>query len=1279
MVFRDIRDYSNFSDDGSDIKVGLLIAGITNKYNTCSLIRLLYPLNELSNKYSFYIIDEMNVKKFREDLTQDNVNLDMIFIQRDVIDGPKFFNFEFAELLLEKCKANAIHTLFDIDDDLLHIDKTHKAYERYSKLNNLLKYLITNADWITVSTSILKNQLLTYNKNIFVVPNCLIDDWKLNSINDMEGLSSKDTVKIGYFGTSTHERDLKLIEKAIINVKNYFKDKNVIFEVIGVCKNDFDWVNRIDIPNGYLYYSDFVDWLKNVIDWDIAIAPLEENNINCSKSNLKYLEYSALSIPGVYSDIGPYKKIIDKVEGLTVENIDEEWENAIIQLIEDDDLYKNILINSRKDILENYDLKNSVFIWENVLELIHSKNIIPIGSFNPQFNSILYVIDEKLGYNKDFLTLYNRENFNCYYLVSLGTIIHFWSNNHKIHSWNLANGDEFELIYSTVLDSLKPNVIQINQFTNHSFKLIDLIKSADIPLILESNDINQIELLGEYSDKIISSIELQGTKSVKKFNDKINFINMKNILELFSKLNNSKSKVSKILVLGDLTVDYFYPSLIKRIKEHDLNNNLEFIFLGDIPPFLDDTGIKYGEFNQKNLEKVIGDVNPKFIGIFSVSEEIFNIIQFAQNKKIPILVPDDDYLKLFVEDLNGISIISSHFSDKAYKDIVHSIKADYYILLKELYLADENLNEEIAFLNKLQEDLYFEISKKILFSKNTSSLKTIDKKPVTFSNFQQFLRKSYNSPMFRAEFIEEDKRIMSVMENITDYLIENISKISKKPLVSIIMPVYNRVNVIKNAIDSILNQNYSNWELIIVDDGSTDGTRELLETFKDNRIKVFFNEINMGVSPSRNLGLEKAKGDYIAYLDSDDLWDSRFISAMLGAFIELPDADFIYSAQLLYDTYDSSPFALRFGAFNKSLLDNNNYIGINCFMYKRTIFDEIGGFNTNLNRLVDYDMLLRIKNKFNIYSVPIIVSKVFFNSAKNRISNSNINLFNAFRCIQIKNKNDNHMCIGKLNNKVSIIIPNYESLKDLQDCINAILSFNLENIEIIISDNNSNDAVRYYLKMLQQNPKFKIIFNDINFGFSYAVNQAIEISDKDSDILLLNNDAILTEGAIECMQEAAYTLPNCGMVVPQQVLPGGTPTINTHVPYAVPYFDCDTTPSDYQKNIVNMPIFHDGNVLQLDFAPFFCAYIRRDIFDKSNGIDARLGRHYRSDRIFCDFLTNVMNLKIYHVSNAKVYHKLQKATAKLKKDEKAYDVMFLKNEWEDEIAKKLGFKHPPWK
>lgn len=1278
MSFRNIKDYLDLSNDDSKIKVGLLIAGRTQKYNACSYIRLLSPLNELSDKYSFYIIDEDSISAFHEDLVQDTINLDMIFIQRDVFDGPKFFNLEFAELLLTKCKINGIHTLFDIDDDLLNIDKTHKAYARYSSLSNLLKYLITNVGVVTVSSPTLKNQLVYYNKNIHIIPNCLIDAWELNLLNDRNGLSSKKTIKIGYFGSSTHERDLRLIENVIFNVKNYFKDKNIIFEIIGISNNEFDWVNRIDIPNRYLHYYDFVDWLKNVVDWDIAVAPLEENNINFSKSNLKYLEYSALSIPGVYSNVGPYKNIINGVEGLTVENEVKNWEKAIIRLIEDDYLYKNILINSRKDILENYNLNNSVLIWENILEEFISKSIIPIHDINLQFNTILYVIDEKLGFAKDFLTIYNRENFNCYYLVLAHNVINFWSNNKKLQTWNIRNENDLNRIYSIILYSLKPNIIQINDLKYHTVDIIKMIKSEDIPLILESSDVNNIELFGEHVDKIISS-NLEELENVKKFNGKISFVNIKNILELFMKLQNSYSKVLKILIPSDLTDNYFYPSLIKRIKNHDLDNKIEFIFLGNIPSFLEDCGIKYeDEFNAETFEKVVDDVKPHFIGIFSVFEDIFDILKVTQNNKIPILIPDDDYLKLFVEDLNGVCSFSSHFSDKAYDDIFHAKNVEYYVLLKELYKADNLVKKEIAFLNKHHEDLYFDLTKKILFLNNNYSLKTHDKKPVTFTNFQQFLQKSYNSPLFRAEFIEEDKRIMSVMENITDYLMNNVSKLSQKPLVSVIMPVYNRVNVIKNAINSILNQNYSDWELIIVDDGSTDGTRELLKSLTDPRIKIFFNEHNMGVSKSRNNGLKKAKGEYIAYLDSDDLWDSRFISAMVGAFIELPDADFVYSAQLLYDTYDSAPFAMRFGAFNKSLLYNNNYIGINCFMYKRTIFDELGGFNTDLNRLVDYDLLLRIANKFNIYSVPILVSKVFFNSASNRISNSNINLINAFRCIQIKNKKEPSKS-SKLNKKVSIIIPNYESLKDLQDCINAILSFKLDNIEIIISDNNSNSAVKYYLKTLELNPVFKIIFNDINYGFSHAVNQAIDVSDKNSDILLLNNDAVLTEGAIECMQESAYALPDCGMVVPQQVLPGGTPTINTHVPYAVPHFECDTTPSDYQKNIINMPIFHDGKVLQLDFAPFFCAYIRRDVFNKSNGIDARLGRHYRSDRIFCDYLTNVMNLKIYHISNAKVYHKLQKATSKLKNDEKVYDVMFIKNEWEEELAEKLGYEQPPWK
>ncbi len=92
------------------------------------------------------------------------------------------------------------------------------------------------------------------------------------------------------------------------------------------------------------------------------------------------------------------------------------------------------------------------------------------------------------------------------------------------------------------------------------------------------------------------------------------------------------------------------------------------------------------------------------------------------------------------------------------------------------------------------------------------------------------------------------------------------------PLVSVVMPTYNRIGLLPRAIDSILNQTYDNFEFIIVDDGSNDGTKELLKTYaqSDPRIKILTNEKNMGISYSRNRGTDAAKGKYVAIMDSDD-------------------------------------------------------------------------------------------------------------------------------------------------------------------------------------------------------------------------------------------------------------------------------------------------------------------------------------------------------------------------------------------------------------------------
>ena len=94
-------------------------------------------------------------------------------------------------------------------------------------------------------------------------------------------------------------------------------------------------------------------------------------------------------------------------------------------------------------------------------------------------------------------------------------------------------------------------------------------------------------------------------------------------------------------------------------------------------------------------------------------------------------------------------------------------------------------------------------------------------------------------------------------------------------LVSIIMPSYNTGKFIKETIMSVITQTYTNWELIIVDDCSSDNTDEIVKSIKDSRIKYLKNEVNSGAAVSRNKALKEVKGRWIAFLDSDDLWEKQ--------------------------------------------------------------------------------------------------------------------------------------------------------------------------------------------------------------------------------------------------------------------------------------------------------------------------------------------------------------------------------------------------------------------
>lgn len=316
-------------------------------------------------EYDFFIVHPNDYNKFKEDISKERIYFDYIILQRD------YFDFEIANMLLDKSKSLDYKIIYEIDDDLIHMDESNPGYNYYMSIKDKLEHIISNSDIVTVTTVNLKNQIDYLNNRVFVIPNRLIDSW-FEQDHSSKSSKSENVIKIGYMGSVYHSWDLILITHAIKNVKDYFSKKGyeIIFEVVGGTTEILEGAEKIEIPTNCQYYFNFVNWFKNVIDWDIAIAPLEESNINLSKSELKYLEYAALRIPGIYSDIGPYSNcIVHGKNGLLVRNnSSKEWEENIIKLIEDIVLQDTIIENSFSHVEKNYSINQSADQWIRIFE-----------------------------------------------------------------------------------------------------------------------------------------------------------------------------------------------------------------------------------------------------------------------------------------------------------------------------------------------------------------------------------------------------------------------------------------------------------------------------------------------------------------------------------------------------------------------------------------------------------------------------------------------------------------------------------------------------------------------------------------------------------------------------------------------------------------------------------------------------------------------------------------------------------------------------------------------
>ncbi len=199
------------------------------------------------------------------------------------------------------------------------------------------------------------------------------------------------------------------------------------------------------------------------------------------------------------------------------------------------------------------------------------------------------------------------------------------------------------------------------------------------------------------------------------------------------------------------------------------------------------------------------------------------------------------------------------------------------------------------------------------------------------------------------------------------------------PKVSVIMPTYNRAGFVKDAIKSVLNQTFDDFELIIINDGSTDTTEKIIHKFSDPRIVYLKKKKNEGRSSARNIGISKARGGYISYLDDDDVYYPHHLKR-LSDFLDTHLGIGLVYADVHFKKYGKIFVPYSFDYSKKHLEIDNIISGDASLMHRREVFDKAGYFDESLSFGEDWDMWLRISDVCGFFHLKDVVACVRFHA-----------------------------------------------------------------------------------------------------------------------------------------------------------------------------------------------------------------------------------------------------------------------------------------------------------
>ena len=302
-----------------------------------------------------------------------------IFSEYDVFWCPYFSDPKEASSLFSTRDRMGKKVVIDCDDNFLDVLESHPLYDKLKSGKRdkaFMSTILSFADVITVSTEPLRQRLIRHfkevhgiEKDIVVIPNMNdAKDWKFR-----RKPKNPKKIVIGYAGSNSHQEDLKMFFPSLLSIMK--KHKNVYFEVVGSISKEMlpmfkdfplDVMKRIDIWPGTYTFKEYPAFIANR-NWDIGIAPLDDNAFTRCKSHIKFMEYSMFKIPVIaskvypyYTNIGERSVITHEENGLLVRP--NEWEDALELLITNPAKRKELGENAYKHIVENwqYDLSDKI-------------------------------------------------------------------------------------------------------------------------------------------------------------------------------------------------------------------------------------------------------------------------------------------------------------------------------------------------------------------------------------------------------------------------------------------------------------------------------------------------------------------------------------------------------------------------------------------------------------------------------------------------------------------------------------------------------------------------------------------------------------------------------------------------------------------------------------------------------------------------------------------------------------------------------------------------------